>query len=231
MTITAPTQTPSRVTQSRVMPEPRTDRAVYADFTSAACYLASLRTDRLLRSGRPAPDWRMVELRPRLPLKGIRLSASAQAFRARELAATREQLMPGEEFEARNPRFLPNTRAAVAAYAEAYEVGIADLARSLLFDAYWVQGADIGDPQVLRRLLAADIEQARATTDPPVRTGYVVSIQGGPVSTAAYRRIDAWQSEWLNLGIPAGLTVVSAHLTDCGPAALRSLTSLPGGVA
>lgn len=192
MTSTPPTPPPALV---------RSRTTVYADFTCASCYLASIRADRLIERGHPAPDWRAVEHRPRLPLAGIRLHGSAQAIRGRELAATRLFLQPGERFEARNPRFLPNTRAAIAAYAEAYEVGIAKQARRLLFNAYWVQGADIGDPEVLRKLLAAEI-----------------------VSTAAHLRVRDWEQGWLALGPPVDLMVVNRYATECGPSALHALT-------
>lgn len=206
-------------------PATRPRTIVFADFTSAAGYLASVRTDRILAAGRPAPDWRVVEHHPQLPVSGIRLSGPAQTIRGRELAATRLQVAPDEEFGVRGPGFLPNTRAAVAAYAEAYEVGIADRVRRLLFDAYWVQGADIGDPEVLRRLLSAEVERARASTDPPVLTGYVATSQRGPVSTAAHLRVRDWQQEWIRLGAPVDLTVVNPHTIACGPSALQELAA------
>lgn len=218
MTSTAP-GTRYSLTHSRM--------TVYADFTSADCYLASVRTDHLVDARLPAPDWRPIEHRPRLPLAGIRLGGSAQSIRGRALTSTRHLLQPGEEFEARIPGFLPNTRAAIAAYAEAYEVGIANLARRLLFDAYWVQGADIGDPEVLRRLLGSEVEHARASTHPPLLSGYVVTSQRGPVSTAAHLRVRAWEQDWLALGAPVDLTVVSPHAVACGRPALQVLTPTP----
>ena len=87
---------------------------IYADFTSAYCYLASLRVDRLMAAGRGLVDWRAVEHRPGLPRSGLQLSGTAQLIRGRELAAARCLLAPREEFEARNPRFLPNTQSANA---------------------------------------------------------------------------------------------------------------------
>lgn len=200
---------------------------VYADFTSAECYLASVRTDRLIEAGNRAPDWRAVEHRPRLPLSGVRLNGAAHAIRGKELATARQLLEPGEVFEARNPGFLPNTRAAIAAYAAAHVVGIADLARRLLFDAYWVRGADIGDPEVLRRLLATEVERARTSTDPLLHSGYVVTSELSPVRDIAHLRIRDWQQAWLSLGTPVELTVVDPHTTECGSSALQRFTRPP----
>lgn len=198
---------------------------LYADFTSAACYLASVRVDRFLEDGQAVPSWRAVEYRPRLPRGGLHLTDTARGVRRRELDAVQQLLDPAEEFEARIPDILPNTQAAVAAYAESFELGIADRARQLLFGAYWVDGRDIGKPEVLRELLLGDFEQARASTDPPRLSGYVVSMAGGPVTSAAYRRVRDWQDSWLGLGSPVDLTLVTADAVNSGKSALETLAA------
>jgi len=182
---------------------------IYADFTSAYCYLASLRADRLMAAGRDPVDWRAVEHRPGLARPGVQLSGTAQLIRGRELAAARCLLAPREEFEARNPRFLPNTRSANAAYAIAHAHGLGDEARRALFDAYWVQGLHIGDPDVVQRLLPTTLNPSW--------------------STRTHTR--DWQTEWLNLATCVDLTIVSAHHTECGQVALRQLTGRPLRVA
>lgn len=182
---------------------------IYADFTSAYCYLASLRVDRLMAAGRGPVDWRVVEHRPGLPRPGLQLSGTAQLIRGRELAAARGLLAPREEFEARNPRFLPNTQSANAAYAIALAHGLGDDARRALFDAYWVQGLHIGHPDVVQRVLPKTLNPNGTT-----RT-----------------RTQLWQTEWLNLGTCVDLTIVSAHHTECGQAALGQLTGRPLRVA
>lgn len=182
---------------------------IYADFTSAYCYLASLRVDRLMAAGHGPVDWRAVEHRPGLPRPGLQLSGTAQVIRGRELAAARCLLTHREEFEARNPRFLPNTRPANAAYAIARAHGFGDEARRALFDAFWVQGLHIGHPDVVQRLLPTTLTPTRST------------------------RTDTrdWQAEWLNLGTCVDLTIVSSHHTECGQAALGQLTGSPLRVA
>jgi 2-hydroxychromene-2-carboxylate isomerase len=196
---------------------------VYADFSCPTCYLASLRVDQLLAAGRPAPDWRAIEHKPQLPVTGIRLEASARATRDRELAELRALLRPGEQLPATSPSLLPHTGAAVAAYAEAYNAGVADLVRPLLFGAYWVEGMDIGDPEVLRRLLPAAFAQGRRTSDAIRDFGYAVTSQRGPITTDAYRRIRDWQQDWLALGAGIGLTLVADSITLGGSVALERL--------
>lgn len=182
---------------------------IYADFTSAYCYLASLRVDRMMTAGRRPVDWRAVEHRPGLPRPGLQFSGTAQVIRGRELAAVRCLLTPREEFEARNPRFLPNTRSANAAYALASAGGSGDEARRILFDAYWVQGLHIGEPDVVRQLVPTALN--------PRRSG------------RAHTR--DWQTEWLNLGTCIDLAIVSAHQIECGQAALEQLSGNPLRVA
>lgn len=196
----------------------------YADFSCPACYLASLRVDRLLDAGHPVPDWRGVEHKPRLPATGIRLEPSARAARDRELAQVRALLRPGEELPATVPGILPNTGAAVAAYAEAYGAGVADLVRPLLFHSYWVAGMDIGDPEVLRRLLPAAFRQGRRTCDPIRDFGYAVTSQRGPITTDAHRRIRTWHQDWLALGTGVALALVADSTTMVGGVALAHLT-------
>lgn len=197
---------------------------VYADFGCPACYLASLRVDRLLAAGQPVPDWRAVEHRPRLPLIGLRLDASARILRNQELDTIRLLANPGQEkLPARAPDLLPHTTSAVAAYAEAYGAGVADLVRPLLFHAYWVDGKDIGDPEVLRRLLPAAFAQGSRTSDPIRDFGYAVTPQHGPITTAAYRRMREWQQDWLALGTPVALTLTTDDTTLTGAVALNNL--------
>ena len=178
---------------------------IYADFASAYCYLASLRVDRMMTAGHGPVDWRAVEHRPGLPRPGLQLSGTAQVIRGRELAAARCLLTHREEFEARNPRFLPNTRSTNAAYALARADGSGDEARRSLFHAYWVQGLHIGDPDVVQQLVPTAPDPSR--------------------STRSHTR--DWQTEWLNLGTCTDLAIVSAHHIECGQAALEQLAGNP----
>lgn len=196
---------------------------VYADFASANCYLASVRVDRLIESGYPAPDWRAVEHRPGLPPAGFGLSGPARAVRCHTLVITRQILQPGEKFEARNTAFLPNTRAAITAFAEAYGAGVADQARRALFDAYWVRGVNIGDPEILRTLLRPILDGSRPDDGAAAQAGCAAGSPGAP--HGAHLRVSEWQEEWLRLATPIDLTLVGPHLIECGRSALLRLAS------
>lgn len=182
---------------------------IYADFTSAYCYLASLRVDRLIAVGQAPVDWRAVQHRPGLPRPGLSLDGLARVIRGRELAAARCLLHHREEFEARNPRFLPHTGPANAAYAIARARGFGDEARRVLFDAFWVKGLHIGRPEVVQSLLPR-------TSGPHL------------VATA---ETEAWQTEWMNLGTCLDLTILSPHHAACGRAAVEELAGKPLRVA
>lgn len=197
---------------------------IYADFTCPTCYVASRRIDRLLAARLPVPDWRAVEHRPRTPFPGLRLGAVARATRDRELDGARRLLSGDEELPDGAPGLLPHTASAVAAYAEAYEAGVADLVRPLLFRAYWVQGMDIGDPEVLRRLLPGAFRQGRRTSDAIRDFGFAVNSQHAPITVAAGRRIRQWELDWLALGAPVALTLVADGTVHSGEQALDQLT-------
>lgn len=182
---------------------------IYADFTSAYCYLASLRVDRLPADDRGPIDWRTVEHRPGLPVPGLRLSSRAQVVRGRSLAAARSLLALREPFEARSPRFLPHTRSANTAYAAARAHGVGHEVRRTLFDAYWVQGLDIGRHDVVQRLLPAGLTSGRERTE----------------------TTQQWQTEWLELGTCVDLTLVCEHHVECGAPALHLLGGRPLRVA
>jgi hypothetical protein len=137
-------------------------------------------------------------------------------------------LAAAEHLPSKAPTLLPHTSAAVAAYAEAYGAGIADLVRPLLFQAYWMDGLDIGDPEVLRRLLPGAFRQGHRTSDAIRDFGYAVTSQHGPVTIAAAARIRQWQQSWLALGSRVDLTLVTDSTTLSGDEALSGLSGSLG---
>lgn len=174
---------------------------IYGDFTCAMCYLASWRAD-LLDDTLDAVDWRAVEHQPSLPLTGLRparLELEGLTGRWGDMLSLR---MPGEVVPGRSPSFVASTQAAVAGYAEAYGAGVAARARRTLFRAYWVNGLDIGNPEVLRVALGDTIRNGTSTSRPLHEWGYAVTSARGPVTTAAFHLIRNWREQWSELGSP-----------------------------
>lgn len=195
---------------------------VYGDFSCADCYLASRRADALAAAGVPI-NWRAVEHAPQLPIAGTRLSAAGQQAVTERFAVLGNLLLPGETLPWTAPASVPKTEAAVSAYAEGYGAGVADDVRRLLFELYWLHGADIGSPSVLRTPLAGPILRSRSSAEPLRESGYAVSVDRGPITTDAYRRILSWRSEWRELGSPVLPIVLTGGATLSGVDALRRL--------
>lgn len=193
---------------------------VYADFSSPDCYLASRRVDALAAAGAPL-DWRAGEQRPDLPVTGVRLLAEEQQALSGRFAELGRVLLPNEQLPWAMPRFVPKTEAAVSAYAETSASNVDGDIRRLLFELYWIDGADIGSPTVLRTPLAGPILRADVAADPLRQVGYAVSVARGPITTDAYRRIRGWRTEWQTLGSPVLPAVLEDGATLSGLDAVR----------
>jgi 2-hydroxychromene-2-carboxylate isomerase len=205
--------------------KPRT--IVYGDFSSLRSYLASILTDTLVGTD-AAVEWRAVQHHPRLPFPGLRLDEAAQQCLAAEWLECRPLLSEDLTVRYRPRTFIPNTQATVAAFAEASDAGVGDEVRQLLFNAYWANGDDIGDPEVLRRLVAAPLRRGTSTARPVAQSGYAVTLAHGPVTSGAYRRIQAWNQDWHAAGVRDASEVIlidKAGQVFAGPKALLELVS------
>lgn len=198
---------------------------IYGDFTCANCYLASWRAE-LLDHTTHAVDWRAVEHRPSLPFTGVRAGRPEMGELQAGWAAMAKLRMPGETPPGRAPSFVANSQAAVAGYAEAYGAGVAERARRVLFQAYWVDGLDIGNPEVLRVLLADTILSGDSSSQPLHEWGYAVTSARGPITMAAWHLIDDWRQQWQSLGAPLEPVLVDGdRAVTTGGDALAQLES------
>jgi hypothetical protein len=191
------------------------DVIIYGDFNCPYSFLASQRADRLVRSGEAAVEWRAVEHDRLLPLTGTSSGADAADW-DRELAEVAALALAGERPPTSPPPMVSNTRAAVAAYAEAVTDGVQDELRRLLFRAIWADGRHISSGYDVRRIIAGLMwprpPSAQLTPDlagpllhdPDLaqsvrRTGGTITPDGGPLTAAGYQRIRHWRREWLAL--------------------------------
>lgn len=230
---------------------PLAEGVLYADVTCPACYLASLRTDLLAGAGLDTPEWRFVEHRPGVRVAALRPDAETQGARERELAAVLATVRSGEPLPQdalpeHVPPILPSTGAAVTAYAEAFNAGVGDVVRRLLFTAYWRDGLDVGNSGVLRALLlgpvqhmiAARHEYARPKAWAGVRwsgeaavvpwTGNVISVAGGAITAEGERLVRRWRAERRALEAPACLTLLTCSGEVLSGAAALDPLLLPG---
>ena len=195
---------------------------VYGDFTCPECYLAALRCDLLTAAGVDV-DFRAVERRPELPVTGTRLSANDRDALAGRFRALQDLLLPGEQLPWAMPQVVPKSEAAVSGYAAVSDTAVAGDVRRLLFALYWREGLDIGSPNVLRTPLAGPVLRSGSNADPLRQIGYAVSVDRGPVTTDAYRRIREWRAQWQDLGDPALPLLLVDGATVHGVDALRRL--------
>src|SRR5579875_69777 len=188
---------------------------VYGDFNCPYSYVASQRADLLSRMG-TAVDWRAVEHDRGLAVTGGNPDQHRAAW-DRELTEVGSLALPGEHVPGAPPRLISNTKAAVAAYAEAVSDGVADELRRRLFAAIWVQGLHLSSADAVRRLITAvmwpaeDITDRLASPDFPSlllrdtdmtrivrRSGGTVP-NGVPLTTVGWERVRQWRQEWLML--------------------------------
>ncbi|HHU10121.1 MAG TPA: hypothetical protein GXZ60_08930 [Intrasporangiaceae bacterium] len=174
---------------------------IYADFTDAMSRIASARADALIGAGVPI-EWRAVAAHPTIrvvarPLADAEHTALADLERQWRAAALPDEPVPWHQ-----PTVATAPGPPVAAYAEACGAGVGDHVRHLLFASGWHDHADIGNPDVLRRLLAVPILHGHSEADVLREYGYAVAIGGGPITSDAWRLIDRWQGEYADLGRP-----------------------------
>lgn len=216
---------------------------VYGDFNCPYSYLASQRADAVLRAGQAEVEWRAVEHDPRLALTGTPSGADPDRWQ-RELAEVADLARPDEQVPAAPPTLISNTGAAVAAYAEAVTDGVQDELRRRLFEDIWVRQRHLSSPYEVRQLVrevmypAMGRAERLAAPDLPARvhhrvspgvlprlSGCTIAPDGGPLTTAGYRRIRQWRREWLAgsdgtvpaFTLPDGMlsgTAALAHLAD-----------------
>lgn len=192
-----------------------------ADLTSPWAYLAHLRLDGSEDDEQDptvGPVWWAVEAATTLPRSGLRTGGPDRERLREELAAVRDLALDGEDIPDDVPAVLPHPRPVAAAYAEAVTLGRGPQVLDLLLRAYWQDGLDVGDPEVLRRLLPHVLvdDLAPCTGDPRREWGYVVSPAREPLSDAAYHLLGRWQRRWVDLGRPGPLVLVDGSRTRTG---------------
>lgn len=171
---------------------------VYGDFNCPWSYLAFRRT-RMLAAAGVQVDWRAVEHDPRTPARRSNPPVPFAALQE-EMDRVLAMLLPGEQLPYDLAGFVPRTGAAVAAYAESYVAQAATRVRRVLFESFWMHGIDIGDAGVLRTLLTDELSGTAATSEAVRDWGCPVDVTGGPLTTATWRLIARWSTEWRHTG-------------------------------
>lgn len=207
--------------------EPVDVLVVYSDFSCPRCYLASQRAAELARRGVEV-DWRAIQHGSRVSVTGTRRDAEAQSVATDALEDARKLLRDGEHLPAAVSPMAPTTKAAISAYAEGRVARAGEEVRRLLFEAYWADGLDIGNPDVLRTVLGGTLMRSESTSDPVRAWGFAVDVSTGPVTTAAWRLIRDWSRAWQMLGRPELPCVWDGTRLTSGDRALQRLAEEVG---
>lgn len=217
---------------------------IYGDFNCPRSYLASQRATALAVQGIAEIDWRAVEHEPGLPLTGTPSDADEKKWQS-ALAEVADLALPGDQVPAAPPSTVSNTAACVAAYAESMDDGIQDEVRQRLFHAIWAEGRHVSSAYEVRRIVASLTwtpgEASSRLYSPDVpgsldhdpdmrrimrRAAGTVAPDGGPLSTAAYQRVQRWRQEWLALPEQSTPTVLGPQGPLAGADGLAYLADL-----
>lgn len=198
---------------------------IFGDFTRLRSLAASLRADALIAEGIEV-EWRAVAHRPSITVLAEPRSDAASTELSTAQEQWRKAALHGEPVGVAAPPFLPAAAPPVSAYAEAAGAGVADHVRYLLFSAYWREHQDIGNPDVLRHLLAVPMLHGNSPADVHREYGYAVAIGGCPITSDGWRRMRSWQHAWESLGHSDLPAVVDGDEIFFGEQALRHLGEL-----
>ncbi|MCZ6871712.1 MAG: DsbA family oxidoreductase [Gammaproteobacteria bacterium] len=151
---------------------------VYSDVICPWCYIGKRRLDKVMETS--AGDgvemhWRAFQLYPMIPAEGVdrdaymkaRFGDRAQPSRIYEQIVS-EGESEGIEFRFERIKRMPNTLDAHRLVSMADEHGVQNRLLEALFSAYFCEGEDIGDPDVLADVGARgglDIDRVRAYLD------------------------------------------------------------------
>lgn len=167
---------------------------VYGDFNCPWSYLTSRRAALLATNGLQI-DWRAVE---HAPLQDAATEDACHRFEdlRSEIEEVEAHLLPGELLPFALAGFLPHTRAAIRAYAEAYASGASARVRPLLFEALWMHSLDLADPSVVHTLVVDAIRTQPPSGHPLGQWEYDAGATGDSIHTTAARLTGTWAREW-----------------------------------
>jgi len=130
---------------------------VFSDYICPFCYIGDLRLDRLREHFDLKINWMLVEIHPETPVEGMPVAELGYSdARWQQMMTNLDRLAQEEGVTLRGQRFSANSHRALL-LAEAAKQAGADVFYPLhrrLFEAYFVDGLNIGDTAVLRRLAA-----------------------------------------------------------------------------
>ncbi|MDP2183632.1 MAG: DsbA family protein [Actinomycetota bacterium] len=142
---------------------------IFFDYACPFCYVDQHRLDRL-RDEYPGVQWFLVpfELRPDMPEEGYQVSELEASGFGDRVEEHLQRIARTDGFPMLDPPFLPKTHKALVLGEMARDLGEDGHRRThaAIFAAYFAEGRDIGDPEVLHEIaggfgfLLADVDTA-----------------------------------------------------------------------
>lgn len=154
---------------------------IFSDLICPWCFIGKRRLDEALATGVGEGVniiWRAYQLYPDIPAEGMDRAEFARIrYRGADQSGARRQIESEAERIGINMRFadierMPNTFLGHRLVHHAREHGVQDQISDALFTAYFEQGQDVGDPQVLLDAAESVGMDRQATAD------YLASDQG-----------------------------------------------------
>ncbi len=128
---------------------------VVSDYICPWCYVGAARIERLEREFEVDVEWRPYELHPEIPPEGIERGARPSSPQRTAMYEHLSELAREAGLPFARARRVPNSHRALEAAEFARAQGAFEPYHRALFDAYFGQGRDIGDVEVLADLAAA----------------------------------------------------------------------------
>jgi predicted DsbA family dithiol-disulfide isomerase len=162
---------------------------VFSDYICPFCYIGDLRLDRLRERYDVRINWMLVEIHPETPPEGMPIDELGYSSeRWQQMMTNLQQLAAEEGIELPVQTINANSHKALLLAEAAKEAGADTFYRlhRRLFEAYFMEGRNIGDEQVLKELAdACDVPDeivARAWREPR----YEEKLQQNAAAAAQY---------------------------------------------
>lgn len=135
--------------------KPELKVTVFSDYICPFCYIGDARLNRLRADYAVKVNWCFVEIHPQIAPEGEpveTLGYSAEIWR--QMMSTLRGMADEENLSLREPDFITNSGAALllAESAKFIDAKIFYRLHARLFEAYFTDGENIGDREILRRL-------------------------------------------------------------------------------
>lgn len=129
---------------------------VFSDYVCPFCYIGKTIAQKLVEDYSLKMEWLGYEINSQIPPEGLTIEEMGLDKEYMEIVEKQVQKyadMYG--IEIKFPEFLPNSRLAIMVTQAARKEGFFYDFYHAVFDAYWKEGRDIGDKEVLKRIAEA----------------------------------------------------------------------------